>query len=246
MSLKLYLQKLSEIVYAETSIIRTSFNNSTNKGTGFEVVLRNLIATYTPATNFVTHGEIIDTFSNQSGQVDIAVVQDFHPRGHKDGRPNILLYDLVTIIGEAKTFLDTTQLETTITNSENFLEFKRHSENNNMLSGGFYNKGDEQKTPPYFLIALSTNISYTTLAERISNSNVAMAICLEHTTTNAGLIVLGKTHENADVTTYLDNLGSLNDGVWETDNPLLALIWGMNNFYVPLMNLTNVMPHYLK
>lgn len=246
MSLKLYLEKLSDKVLAETSVIRSSFRNTTNKGSGFEVVIRNLITAYTPATNIITHGEIIDTNGNQSGQVDIAIVQNFHPRGFEDGRPNIIFYDLITAIGEAKTFLDTTQLNTTIINSLSFDTFKRHADNNNMLSEEFYGD-DNDKLPPYFLIALSTNIAYKTIATNIENSNISLLIALEHNTTQKGIVALGKSHRNAEVIAFIDKICDRKDDfIWETNNPILSLIWGLNKFSVPYTNLTNVTPFYLE
>ncbi len=110
------------IVKAETTLIRTTFNNNTNKGNGFEVVIRNLIRTYIPLTYNVTQGEIIDTFEKQSGQIDLLITQDFHLRGHFDGRPNLVFYDLLTALGEMKTSLTTAELGTIIQNSN--LRFK--------------------------------------------------------------------------------------------------------------------------
>ena len=90
-----YFKRLSEKVQIETLMVRDSFKNSTNKGNGFEVIIRNFISTYMPTNCRVTHGEIIDTWGNDDlGQVDIAVVSDFHPNGIGDGRPNLIFYDL--------------------------------------------------------------------------------------------------------------------------------------------------------
>jgi hypothetical protein len=246
MSLTIYLEKLSAKVLAETSVIRSTFENTTNKGTGFEVVLRNLIEAYTPATNLVTHGEIIDTYGNQSGQIDIVIVQDFHPRGFEDGRPNIILYDFTIAIGEAKTKLDTTQLASTVKSSLIFDSFKRHIDNNNILSGEFY-ENDNTKPPPYFLIALTTDVAYNTIAAAIEKSNISLVIALEHSTYNKGVIALGKTHRTAEVISFIDKIGERkSDYVWEADNPILGMIWGLNKFYVPYANLTNVFPSYLE
>ncbi len=246
MSHSLYLEKLSEKILAETSLIRSNFKNSTNKGNGFEVVLRNLILAYSPATNLITHGEIIDTYGNQSGQIDIAVVQNFHPRGIEDGRPNIIFYDFILAIGEAKILLDTKELKTTIKNSNSFNFFKRHAENNNLLANDFYNY-ENDKLPPYFLIAHTTKIAYSTIAAKVESSNISLIVALNHSKTNKGIIALGNTHRNEEVITFLDNFGiKVQDFIWESSNPILSLICALNKFGVPYNNLTNMSTYYFE
>lgn len=247
MSLKLYLKELSKQLKAETKLIRTTFNNNTNKGNGFEIVIRNMITSYIPSTYNVTQGETIDTFDMQSGQTDLLIVQDFHLRGHRDGRPNLVFYDLLTGIGEMKTSLTTKELQTTIKNSNSLVNFKRHPENNNMLIGDFYGSSDAQKPPPFFLVALNTDISLNTLEREIKTSLISMIIVLEHSTSLDGLIVLGDTHNNQEVINSMNIFGTqVGSNIWKTDNPVLGLIWGLNEFQVPFLNLTNMTTYYLK
>lgn len=179
MSLKRYLQELSEQIKAETKLIRTTFSNNSNKGNGFETVIRNLISTYLPSMYNVTQGETIDTFDTHSGQTDLLIVQDFHWRGHSDGRPNLIFYDLLTGLGEMKISLTTAELQKTIDNSNLLTKFKRHQENNNMLSGDFYRSDEHfQKPPPFFLIVLSSNIAVDTLVVEVKKSLISMILIL--------------------------------------------------------------------
>lgn len=247
MSLKLYLQKLSEQVKAETYMIRQTFDNTTNKGNGFETVIRNLVRTYTPLTYNVTQGEIIDTNNHQSGQIDLLITQDFHLRGYEDGRPNLVFYDCLVALGEIKTKLTTGELATTIEASNLLNNFERHAHNNNILVSDFYGQGDgvDQKPPPFFLIALDCDVSFNTLQERINQSLITMAIILTHQTAGGGIIALGNTHRNEETDTIFSNFGAqVEVNVWTSDNPLLALIWGMNKLHVPLTNLTNMNSYY--
>jgi hypothetical protein len=248
MSLKLYLQELSEQIKAETKLIRATFNNNTNKGNGFETVIRNLISTYLPSMYNVTQGETIDTFDTHSGQTDLLIVQDFHWRGHSDGRPNLIFYDLLTGIGEMKTSLTTDQLQTTIANSNLLNKFQRHQDNNNLLSGDFYDLDkSHQKPPPFFLTALTSNIALDTLATEIKTSLISMIVVLEHSTENNGLIILGDTHGNQEVVDTLNIFGTqVRPNIWTSDNPILGLIWGLNKFQVPFINLTNMTTYYFK
>lgn len=246
MSLNLYLKELSNKIKAESNVIRTTFNNGTNKGNGFETVIRNLISTYIPSTFNVTQGEIIDTFGNHSGQVDLLIVQDFHLKGYTDGRPNLIFYDLLTGVGEMKTSLTTKELKSTVINSNKLSEFKRHPENNNMLSGEFY-EDKKDKAPPFFLIALTSNVAIKTLESQIKGTLISMIIILNHPKTNNGLVVIGDTHKNTDVINAMNKFGEqIVPNVWQSDNPIIALIWGLNRFHVPFMNLTNMTTEYFK
>lgn len=248
MSLNLYLQQLSAQIKAETTVIRTTFKNNTNKGNGFEIVIRNLIKTYIPSTYNVTQGEIIDTFSQQSGQTDLLITQDFHLRGHSDGRPNLVFYDLLTALGEIKASLTTRELQTTISNSNLLNNFKRHSDNNNMYGSEFYDPSDnDQKPPPFFVIALNTDISLDTLEAEIKSSLISMIIVLKHSTIKDGLIILGDTHTNEEVTNLINSFGKqAKSNIWLSDNPILGLIWGLNRFQIPLANLTNTNTFYFQ
>lgn len=247
MSLSLYLQKISEQVKAETAIIRTTFKNNTNKGTGFEIVIRNLISIYLPSTLTITQGEIIDTFDTQSGQIDLIIVNNFNMRGHFDGRPNLIFYDLLTGMGEMKVSLTTGELSKIVQSSNILANFKRHPDNNNALSSEFYNGEPEQKPPPFFVIAFNSDVSPTTLGIEIKKSLISMIIILTHKKEQYGYIVLGDTHNNTDVNAAMDNFGrKIKSNVWQSDNPVLALIWGLNKFQVPFLNLTNMTPYYLK
>ncbi len=245
MSLKLYLKQLSEQLKAETKLIRATFKNNTNKGNGFETIIRNLISIYIPSIYNVTQGELIDTFSTHSGQIDLLIVQDFHIRGYQDGRPNLVFYDLVTGIGEMKTSLTTKDLQSSIAIANSLSKFKYHPENNNILQGEFHNLEGEQKPPPFFLIALNSDISIDTLEKKIKDSSITMIIILEHLATKNGLIVLGETHSNQEVVDTMNSLGTqIKSNVWKTDNPILGLIWGLNKFQVPFINLTNMTTYY--
>jgi hypothetical protein len=249
MTYKNYLNAISKGIEAETAIIRSSFENSSNKGSGFEIIIRNIISIYTSMNSFVTHGEIIDTFNNRSSQVDFAVVDTLHPKGYKDGRPNIIIYDCVKSIGECKMNLTTGEFDQINSSIEKKIKpFKRNIANINITGGEFYGQTDfpEKKLPPYFVVAYESNIKYETLINKTNFSKVSLTICLKHKTTNKGLIILGKTHINEDVINILDFIGERkNEYLWECDNSLLGLIWAINRFEVNSIPLTNLFPYYL-
>ncbi|MDX1942046.1 MAG: DUF6602 domain-containing protein [Saprospiraceae bacterium] len=245
MSLSLYLEKLSEQIKAETAIIRSTFKNNTNKGTGFEIVIRNLISMYLPSRFVVTHGEMIDTFDKHSGQTDLLVVNQFHMRGHIDGRPNLVFYDLVTGLGEMKVYLNTDELRKIVDASNLLRGFQRHPDNNNMLLNNFY--PDVQKPPPFFVIAFSSAVSPATLESDLRNTLISMLIVLSQDGTERGYIALGDTHNNIEVQNAMNNFGSrITSNVWKSSNPILGLIWGLNEFQVPFSDVTNMTPYYLK
>jgi len=245
MSLSLYLQKLSEQIKAETAIIRSTFKNNTNKGTGFEIVIKNLISIYLPPKYVITHGETIDTFNNQSGQTDFLIVNGFHMRGHIDGRPNLVFYDLLTGLGEMKVTLTTDELSKIIDASNLLRRFQRHPDNNNMLSNDFYS--DAQKQPPFFVIAFNSVVAPATLESRLRNTLISMLIVLSQNNTETGYIALGDTHNTIEVQNAMNVFGTrTTTNVWKSENPILGLIWGLNEFQVPFLDLTNMTPYYLK
>ena len=107
-----YLELQSGSLRLESESIRYAFRNTTNKGSGFEKVLRDRIATFCPPHWRTTHGEIIDSYGQQTGQVDLAVVNSLHPRGNNDGRPETIMFDATVAVGEAKLSLTTTECDT--------------------------------------------------------------------------------------------------------------------------------------
>ena len=119
-----YLETISESVLAQTKMIRASFTNSSNKGHGFEIIIRDLLDEYTANSNFVNHGEIIDSFGSKTGQIDFAILENLHPSGSTDGRPRILLFDAVHAVGECKLLLNTGELDLIINANQNFRKLK--------------------------------------------------------------------------------------------------------------------------
>lgn len=240
-----YLEKISDLVQFEARVIQDTFQNSTNKGTGFEIIIRTFISRYSESNFIITHGEIIDTFKHQSGQIDLAILQDSHPKGYNDGRPNILFYDLLLALGEIKMYLNATEMAKVVRNSNELSEFKRHPENNNMEINKYYDASNGQdKSPPYFLISLNTDIAHKTIVSKIEKSNITLMLSLT-SQTGKGIVCLGKTHRSIDSINFLDSIGKrIQDYIWESENPLIAFIWAVNSFKVPMINLTNMIPNY--
>lgn len=249
MSVSAYFEAVSRMVAAETEIIRATFNNSTNKGNGFETIIKNFVKTYSPANFIVTNGEVVDTLSNKTGQLDLVIATDFHPKGHTDGRPNLVFYDMVCGLGEMKINLTKGELDNSVTRANAMSTFKRHPDNNNMFSGEFYgsNQSDvDQKPPPFFVVAFTSNISSTTLIDTIKGSQISLIVILEHPTSNSGIFVLGETHLNEAVENALGTFGTRKEGyLYESKNPLISLVWALNRFYVPFANMTNMISLYL-
>lgn len=168
-------------------------------------------------------------------------------RGHVDGRPNLVFYDHLTGLGEMKVSLTTEELEKIVAASNLLANFKRHPDNNNANLNDFYTKEDEQKPPPFFVVAFNSIVAPKTLETEIKQSLISLIVILSHKNMPHGYIVLGDTHNNPTVVSALDNFGTrINSNVWQSDNPILGLIWAINEFQIPYANFTNMTSYYLQ
>ena len=241
-----FFEKISELVKLESQMMQDSFGNTTNKGSGFEVIIRNLLSRYTEGTIRMLHGEILDTFGHQTGQIDFSLVQDIHPKGYDDGRPNLIMYDYLLASGEVKMKLNTAELRTCVATANQFKDFKRHEENNNMTANIYYGSDSSQKPPPFFAVALNSDIAYDTIESTIAGSHLTL-VCIIKTQHSEGLICLGDTHPSKDFTDWLSANGvAKTQKTFVMDNPLVALIFAANEFKVPALSLSNVTSNYFK
>ena len=242
-----YLETISESVLAQTKMIRASFTNSSNKGHGFEIIIRDLLDEYIANSNFVNHGEIIDSFGSKTGQIDFAILENLHPSGSTDGRPRILLFDAVHAVGECKLLLNTGELDLIINANQNFRKLKISKDNNNRTTNEFTNKSDEL-SPPYFVVGNDCNVRYERLESELDKGNISFMIALNHTTTNTGLIYLGAEYRKDSTIRFCEEIGTKKVGnyLYETKNPVVPLIWAVNKFQIPMISLTNTFHSYLQ
>jgi hypothetical protein len=238
-----YLELQSTSLRNDSESIRIAFKNSTNKGSSFERILRDRIATFSPPDWRATHGEILDSHGVRTGQVDIAVVNTLHPKGYGDGRPEIIMFDAVVAVGEAKLSLTTSECDNALAVAQKVASCKLHDDNNNVLSNGTY---DKLPSPPFFLLALRSNVALPTLEAKLCNDLFQCAIVFSQQEQSSAVAV-SDTEISSIATDFLAKIGTLADGterVYLVENPLLVLSWMFARFSVPMLNLTPVIPMY--
>lgn len=244
-----YLEHVSTALEAESHALREQFRTSPNKGAGFEAIVRGLLARFSPRTVFATHGEIIDSHGNESGQIDAAIVSEIHPRGHTDGRPNVLLYDGVLAVAEAKMSLDTQELGKAIDGAAKVDAMRIHGENNNRTEDAdaeWYDNADDIALP-FFLVGLDCCVGLQTLVAEIQASAITAAVVFSHNTARTGIAVLNESRFPSSRTVeFLDTVGVRHEsGAWETINPIGVIAWLAAHYRVPHLSLTDILPMYL-
>lgn len=238
-----YLKLRSAALRLESESIRQIFQNSTNKGSGFEDILREQISTFLPPHWRVTHGEIVDSVGNQTGQIDIAIVNELHPRGYTNNRPEIVMYDATVAIGEAKLLLTTKELDSAYKIAQQISKLALHQDNNNPLSSEIR---DTLTFPPFLLIALRSNVSSAALAERLCN-DIFQCVIIFDDLKGKSMAAVSDTVASQEAIKFLSSIGQAANGtqrVFTIDNPLLALSWLVTTYSVPMLALTPVIPMY--
>lgn len=238
-----YLQLQSGALRQESESLRLAFKNSTNKGSGFEVILRNRIRTFIPPHWNALHGELVDSFGTETGQLDLAVVNGLHPRGPNDGRPEPIMFDGTVAVGEIKMKLTTEQCDKSLEISKVIRECKLHDENNNVLSDDIYAR---LKSPPFFLLALDSDVALNTLEEKLNN-DLFYCVIVFSAKENKSAVAISDTPVSSKAIEFLKNIGELAEGtnrVFLIENPLLALSWLLATYAVPMAELTPIVPMY--
>lgn len=163
-----HLETQMTLSLAET---RTTFNNSTNKGSALEDVFRKFLREYLPRTKSIGHGEIIDSFGRRGPQVDVAITYDHHPFTFSESSPGIMLIEGVAAIGEVKTSLNTDELERTIAHSKKVKSLQRRfSKDTEFVVPAAFDQRF-MFVPPYFLFAYESSISLEKICEVLSRES---------------------------------------------------------------------------
>lgn len=90
---------------SQLELARGSMKHSTAKGDQLEIATRSWLRTVLPKGLWVGHGEIIDTHGNRSGQHDVIIAFDGHPRFFPEETPQPFFLEGVAAVLEVKTNL---------------------------------------------------------------------------------------------------------------------------------------------
>lgn len=170
--------------------VRKTFKHSGNKGTSIENIFGNFIRQYLPRRLEIGNGEIIDSFSNRSGQVDIVIVSEDHPFTFSPNRPGLFFIEGILSVGEIKTVLTSKELNKTLVNS---ILYKSLKTTHGVGSITYANESDIKRYyehPPFFLFCYESQLSLTTIKSKIDTFIQEKSI--DNQKVIDGVFVLGK------------------------------------------------------
>jgi hypothetical protein len=167
------LEKLESEMRHKFEVVRSKFENSGNKGTNTEAILREFLRSYLPRRYGVGHGEIVDSLGGRSAQTDIVIVTDEHPFTFTADQPGLFFMEGVFTVGEVKSILTSQELEKTVANALKFRELKCAPRGMTILLKSMNESYDERfvGNPPYFLFAFESQITRETIVKRLVAQN---------------------------------------------------------------------------
>jgi hypothetical protein len=170
--LKEKISKVELQMKAALSEVRETFEHSGNKGTSTEDIFGKFVRQYLPRRLDIGNGEIIDSFGNRSGQVDIVILSDDHPFTFPPGRPGLFFIEGVLSVGEIKTTLTSQELNNALNNSTRYKKLKMTHENGTLANANPSDLNRYYEHPPFFLFAYESQLSLSTIKTKIQNYQV--------------------------------------------------------------------------
>lgn len=95
-------------------LARGSLQHNTSKGDQLEIATRRWLRSVLPGNLWVGHGEIIDTAGRRSGQHDVIIAFESHPRFFDEETPQVFFVEGVAAVLEVKTSLNRQELNRTL------------------------------------------------------------------------------------------------------------------------------------
>jgi len=148
--------------------LRATYAQTTDKGDIAEEVFRAFLRKYLPRRLEVGQGEVIDTGEQRSGQTDIVIVSEDHPRTFTQDLPGLFLVEGVCGAGEAKVTLTSDGLDRAIDSSLCFKRLESKPGTNTIASTNKSDVNRFYKYPPYFLIAFESQLKLDTVLAKIA------------------------------------------------------------------------------
>lgn len=147
--------------------VRETFKHSGNKGTNTEDIFGQFIRQYLPRRLEIGNGEIIDSFGNRSGQVDIVIVNEDHPFTFTRNKPGLFFIEGILAVGEVKTTLTTRELENTLKNALLYKKLKTTHGKGTIVHANESDLKRFYEHPPFFLFCYESQLSLTTIQTNI-------------------------------------------------------------------------------
>lgn len=171
MRLKEIISQQEKEIETKLATIRSRFTHAGIKGESFENSIRELLEIYLPKRLSVGTGQIIDSDSNITKQIDIVITTEYHPGIPDSHSPNLFFIEGVAAVGEVKTRLTNTELDSAIKNCNSFKNL------NSKPVQSIYMGSESADTPsPYFIFAMESDLSIGTVAKKMAQLEPAGAL----------------------------------------------------------------------
>lgn len=146
--------------------IRTKFSHAGIKGANFESVFREFLNKYLPKRLSVGTGQVIDSESGISKQIDILISTEYHPGFSDLHAPNIFFIEGICGAGEIKTRLTTTELELAVKNCNSLKNLNPKPVESLYMRGNSPNKN----TLPYFIFCMESDLSTDSIWKKLNEN----------------------------------------------------------------------------
>lgn len=172
-----WLSHYNDILSKQFELVRAKFSHSGNKGANVEEIVRSFLSEALPNNFSVGHGEIVDSFGERTGEVDLVVFKnDLQPFVSDCRLPNIFIIEAVMAIGEVKSILDAEKLKAVV---ESCKKCKHLVIKPNKGDQKFTNEEDAQRfydRRAYFLYSFDTKMDIQTLIDRLNELQINLDI----------------------------------------------------------------------
>ncbi|MGB1288016.1 MAG: DUF6602 domain-containing protein [Aggregatilineales bacterium] len=167
--LKEKITRIEKQMQAQLEDIRETHKHSGVKGDSVEDIVREFLRKYLPRRMDVGHGEIIDSSERISGQTDVVITTQEHPFTYTPDKAGLFFVEGVAAVGEVKTTLNSSHLDSALSNAKKFKRLKPHTLGG--LIGYKYGSNHEQVynyVPPFFIFAFESSLSFEKISQTIN------------------------------------------------------------------------------
>lgn len=146
---------------------RAKFAHSGLKGGAVECAVRDFLRGFIPRRLDVGTGEMVDLSGARTAQTDIVIANEDHPFTFSGDEPGLFFVEGVSAGGEVKSVLTSAHLDSTIEASRRWKRLASDPGKNSTVSANHSDLERFYRTPPYFLLALESQLSIEAIHERL-------------------------------------------------------------------------------
>jgi len=150
---------------------RASFSHKGNKGSVAEQALRLALAEYLPSRLQIGHGEIIDGRGRSTGQIDVVIAEEDHPKLLAPDGIGAFLLDGVVAVGEVKAVLTLTNLRDTVKRAKTFRSLIPEALEGDIAFEGPPEQRRYWRHRPYFLFAFESGAQLKSIHDVLSKGS---------------------------------------------------------------------------